>query len=96
MLFLDCKLVLVQWQGVAVQHVQGEHHEHRADKHWYWPEDPHEQSRREVECSESHGPEVAASDHRMLHVARWNVGVQRGYQEAGLDIVPEIASATGG
>lgn len=86
--FPNCKLVLVQWQGVAVQHVKDDHHQHRAGEHGYRPEDPHEQRRCEVESSEPHGPEVAAPDHGVLHVARRDVRVQGSYQEAGLDIVP--------
>ena len=60
--FPNCKLVLVQWQGVRVQHVQDDHHEQGAGEHRDGPEDPHEQRGGEVERPEPHGPEVAAPD----------------------------------
>jgi hypothetical protein len=41
--FPNYKLVLVQWQGVRVQHVQDDHHEQGAGEHRDGPEDPHEQ-----------------------------------------------------
>ena len=86
--FPNCELVLVQGQGVGVQHVEDGHHEHGAGEHGYGPEDPHEQRGGEVERPESHGPEVAAPDDGVLHVARRHIGVERGDEEAGLYIVP--------
>lgn len=79
MLFSNCELMVVQWQGIAVQQVQDEHHQHRAGEHWYRPEDPHQQRCREVECTEPHWPEVASSDHSMLDVACRDIRIQRGY-----------------
>ena len=93
--FPNCKLVLVQWQGVRVQHVQDDHHEQGAGEHRDGPEDPHEQRGGEVERPEPHGPEVAAPDDGALHVVRRHVGVEGGDEEAGLDVVPRRVDEAG-
>jgi hypothetical protein len=76
--------------GSCCRALQDDDHEHRAGEHGYGPEDPHEQRGGEVESPEPHGPEVAAPDDGVLHVGRRDVGVQGGYQEAGLDVVPDV------
>lgn len=88
MAFPNRELVLVQGQGVGVEHVEDDHHEQGAGEHRDRAEDPHEQRGGEVECPEPHGPEVAAPDDCVLHVGGRHVGVEGGDEEAGLHVVP--------
>lgn len=65
------------------------HHEHRAQKHRYRAEDPHQEHRGEVERPQPQRPEVPTAYHRPLDIADGEVGVQRAHQIAGVD---EVAS----